>query len=179
MHISDGKCSRWPELFSEGWTWCSSPLLTAKHWTDGFSIPHSRVFGRILREQTESLVTDSCHHGNEKRIRLPMIATCSFQRLQWWVCYYNLTLLVPRHWNNSIKNRTVSRENHVGTEKTWKQFMQSSIAPFLFPLVFLLLFCFFAIFHVGQIPQAPIRKQKCGLMKFINLCYLLPTPSAT
>lgn len=178
MHISDGKCSRWPELFSEGWTWCSSPLLTTKHWTNGFSIPHSRVSGHLSREQTESLVTDSCHHGNEKRIRLPMIATCSFQRLQWWVCYYNLTLLVPRHWDSSIKNRTVSRENknkkwvrnHVGTEKICKQFMQSSIAAFLFPLVF---------FHVGQIPQAPIKKQKCGLMKFINLCYLLPARSAT
>ncbi len=94
----------------EGWTWCSSPLLTTKHWTNGFSIPYSRVSGHLSREQTESLVTDSCHHGNENRICLPMIATCSFQRLQWWVCYYNLTLLVPRHWDNSIKNRTVSRE---------------------------------------------------------------------
>lgn len=60
--------------------------------------------------------------------------------------------------------------NRMGTKKICKQFMQSSIAPFLFSLVF---------FHVGQIPQAPIKKQKCGLMKFINLCYLLPTPSAT
>ncbi len=61
MHISDGKYSHWPKLFSEGWTWCSSPLLTAKHWTNGFSIPHSRVSGHLSREQTESLATDSCH----------------------------------------------------------------------------------------------------------------------
>lgn len=180
MHISDGKYSRWPKLFSEGWTWCSSPLLTAKHWTNGFSIPHSRVSGHLSREQTESLATDSCHpwqwkentSANDSHLFLPKTTVMGMLLQPHTPGAKTLRQLHQKQ--NCLKREKKTKKtwvrNHVGTEKICKQFMQSSIAAFLFPLVF---------FHVGQIPQAPIKKQKCGLMKFINLCYLLPTRSAT
>lgn len=95
-----------------------------------------------------------------------MLATCSKDYSDGYV------ITTSHYWCQdtgiSIKNKTVSKDRHkekcvrnsVGIKKICKQFMQSSIAPFYSPRFF---------FHVSQIPQASIKKQRCGLMKFVNL----------